>query len=93
VPEEYTTYYRSVIAFGTVRILEDAAEIRSALEALAGRYAPELGAAYRDEYISREIDVVCMLKLEIEHITGKEAKELLQRREDPAVKENWKESV
>ena len=41
VPEEYTTYYRSVIAFGTVRILEGDDEIRRAIEALSVKYAPE----------------------------------------------------
>lgn len=32
VPEEYTTYFRSVIAFGRMRILETDAEKRAAIE-------------------------------------------------------------
>ena len=32
VPEEYTTYFRSVIAFGRVRVMEDEAEKRQAIE-------------------------------------------------------------
>ena len=35
VPEAYTTWFRSVIVFGTVRILEDPAEKRAAIEMLA----------------------------------------------------------
>lgn len=93
VPEEYTTYFRSAIAFGTVRVLEDPAELRSAVEALADRYAPELSADYRNGYIDRELDALCMLKLEIAHMTGKEAKELLQQREQPAGQQNCKEGV
>ena len=32
VPDEYTTYFRSVIVFGTIRILHDEAEKREAIE-------------------------------------------------------------
>ena len=38
VPEEYTTYFRSIIAFGRIRILEDDTEKRSAIEKLAVKY-------------------------------------------------------
>ncbi len=38
IPEEYTTYFRSVIAFGKVRILDDEKEIREAIEKLAIKY-------------------------------------------------------
>ncbi len=41
VPKEYTTYFRSVIVFGTVHILEDAQEKYYAIEALAKKYAPD----------------------------------------------------
>ena len=40
VPEEYTTYYRSVIAFGTVRILEDDREKYDSVQEIALKYAP-----------------------------------------------------
>ena len=40
VPKEYTTYYKSVIAFGRLRILEDASEKRAAIELLAQKYYP-----------------------------------------------------
>ena len=41
VPEKYTTYFRSVIAFGQARILEDPAEIRTAITAIAEKYSPD----------------------------------------------------
>ena len=52
VPEEYTTYFRSVIAFGRIRILADDAQKRSAIDALAqcacgrpeARNRPRIGA-------------------------------------------------
>ena len=40
VPEEYTTYFRSVIVFGQVRELTDAAEKRAAVLQLSRKYVP-----------------------------------------------------
>lgn len=81
VPEEYTTYFRSVIAFGRIRILEDPEEKRRAIELLARRYAPEDAPANRDAAIDREFAPLCMLELSIEHLSGKEAIELVKARQ------------
>ncbi|MFR1110032.1 MAG: pyridoxamine 5'-phosphate oxidase family protein, partial [Anaerotruncus colihominis] len=40
LPEKYTTCFRSAIAFGRVRVLEDPAEKLHALELLAAKYSP-----------------------------------------------------
>ena len=76
VPEEYTTYFRSVIAFGRVRVLEDEAQKRAAIELLARRYFPQDSAENRRRAIEREWTGLCMLDMDIEHMSGKEAKEL-----------------
>lgn len=76
VPEAYTTYFRSVIVFGTIRILEDVQEKRTAIEKLACKYAPDDTAANRQRVIDREWAPLCMLELTPAHITGKEAIEL-----------------
>ena len=76
VPEEYTTYFRSVIAFGTVRILEDDNEKREAVRMLAVKYAPDDSEENREQAIEREWKPLCMLEMKIEHMTGKEAIEL-----------------
>ena len=78
VPEEYTSHFRSVIVFGTMRILEDDGEKRAAIEALALKYAPDDDAADRNRAIDREWAPLCMLELTIDHITGKEAIELVK---------------
>ena len=80
IPEEYTTYFRSVIAFGTVRIVEEEEEKRSAIEKLALKYAPEDTAENRRNAIDREWAPLCMLEMRIEHLTGKGARELAKRR-------------
>lgn len=79
VPSEYTTYFRSVIAFGRARMLEDEAEKRVALEKLAARYSPDHNQG-RMEEIEKSIKQVCMVELAIEHMTGKEAIELVRQR-------------
>lgn len=74
VPEKYTTHYRSVIAFGRVRILEDGDEKRRGIEMLAERFAPDDSAGHRRRVVDSEWDNFCVLEFDIEHITGKEAK-------------------
>ena len=78
VSEEYTTYFRSVIVFGTIRILEDDSEKRTAIEKLVIKYAPEDSTERRGQMIDREWEPLCMLEMTIEHMTGKEAIELVK---------------
>lgn len=78
IPEEYTTYFRSVIAFGKVRILEDEKEIRNAVEKLAIKYHPKDSEAHRNQAIAREWAPLCMIEFSVEHMTGKEAIELVR---------------
>ena len=81
VPEEYTTYFRSVIAFGQIKVMEDEQEKRTAIEKLAIKYAPEDSAASRKKAIDREWTPLCMLEMRIDHITGKEAIELVKKKQ------------
>lgn len=76
VPEEYTSYFRSVIVFGTMRILEQDMEKRVAIEKLALKYAPDDTQENLHKAIEREWKPLCVLELTPEHISGKEAIEL-----------------
>lgn len=78
-PGEYTTYFRSVIAFGRIRLLEDEAEKRRTIEILARKYSPDHPQG-RAEEIEKGFDRIHMIELQIEHITGKEAIELVRAR-------------
>ncbi len=80
VPEEYTTYFRSVIVFGRIQIVTDERKKRSAMEKLAVKYAPNDSAVRRDHAIEREWKSLCVLEMSIEQITGKEAIELIRNR-------------
>lgn len=83
VPEEYTSYFRSVIVFGTLRILSDEAEMCAAIEALALKYHPDDSPEHRQAVIDQEWAPLCMLELSIDHLSGKQAKELLQGSQQP----------
>lgn len=80
ISQEYTTYFRSAIAFGKARIIEDEFEKRKAIEKLAEKYTPddEVG---RLEEIAKAYNILCMIELDIEHITGKEAIELVREKQ------------
>ena len=80
IPGEYTTYFRSAIAFGRVRELTDKAELDEAIRALGRKYAPEAAEETLEAAVAREYAALCMLALEIEHLTGKEAIELVRAR-------------
>ena len=80
VPEEYTTYFRSVIVFGTIRILHDEAEKREAIEKLAVKYAPDDTEENRKKAVEQDWKPLCMLEMTPEHISGKEAVELARLR-------------
>ena len=78
-PAEFTTYFRSVIAFGRIHILEDAAEKVQALRLLGRRYSPNDERGLQHE-IDKSMDHVLLLRLDIEHLSGKEAIELTRAR-------------
>lgn len=79
VPEEYTTYYRSVIVFGRARVLDDPAEKRQAIEALSQKYRPGFPEAMAAE-IDGAWERFCMVELSAELVTGKQARELIEHR-------------
>ena len=80
-PETFTTYFRSVIAEGRLSVVESPTEIRSALQMLAGKYAPGRDSA---QEIAKGIGHVTVLRLDIKSVTGKEAIELTRKREQTA---------
>ena len=74
-PAEFTTYFRSVIAFGRIHILEDTDEKVQALRQLGRRYSPNDEPGLQHE-IDKSLDRVLLLRLEIDHLSGKQAIEL-----------------
>lgn len=71
---ELTTYFRSVIAFGKVQLLKGQ-EKMDAIIRLGLKYHPHMDEV-KDE-IKKFQNAFEIIELDIEHMTGKEAKELL----------------
>ena len=74
VPGEFTTYFRSVIAKGTVHKVTDNDEILNALRFLCDKYSPGIDS---EAEISRCLSHVAILRLDIDNVTGKQAVELV----------------
>lgn len=78
-PKMYTTFYRSVIAFGRIHIIEDESEKMAAARMLGNRYNPNDEEALRQE-LEKGFARMLIIRLDIEHLTGKEAIELVRKR-------------
>lgn len=76
VSEEYTSYFRSVIAFGKARIAEGEERIK-ALRALVEKYSGDQPEEAKYKEIT-ECTRAIIVAIDVEHITGKEAKELVK---------------
>ena len=77
VPAEYTTHFRSVIAFGHARIVEDEDEKMRTLRALGEKYNPHQEAAL-DAEVAKGFERLHMIEITIDHLTGKQAIELVR---------------
>lgn len=77
IPQEFTSYFRSVIVFGKAYFVETTDEKIAALRLLGDKYSP--GIAPETE-IARFIKSVCVVRVDIDSITGKEAIELTKAR-------------
>lgn len=80
VGNEFTSYFRSVIAFGKARICEEP-EREMALRALMEKYSATASPEAKEKELIASYPII--VAIEIEHLTGKEAIELVQQK-DPA---------
>lgn len=77
-PEKYTTFFRSVIAFGRIHIIEDEKEKLEIVRLLGNRYNPNQDDALQKE-IESGLSRLLAIRFDIEHLTGKEAIELVKQ--------------
>ena len=78
-PKKYTTFFRSVIAFGRIHIIEDEQEKTETARMLGNRYNPNDNESLQKE-IEKGFSRMLMIRFDIEHLTGKEAIELIKQR-------------
>ena len=90
-PEKYTTFFRSVIAFGRIHIIEDEGgthdvdnivggyhEKLEVARMLGNRYNPNQEEALQKE-IENGLSRMLAIRFDIEHLAGKEAIELVRQ--------------
>lgn len=82
VPERFTTYYRSVIACGTMRLVNDDDEARHAITLLGRKYAPNESQAALKKEIDSAWPALTILAMHVDTLTGKEALELAKAKEE-----------
>lgn len=76
VPEEFTTYFRSVIVFGKARLLE-ADEKMEAITKLCKKYSPDETEESFQKAIEGSYNNMAMVEITIDHLSGKEAIEFV----------------
>ncbi|MBQ8009756.1 MAG: NimIJ family nitroimidazole resistance protein [Bacteroidaceae bacterium] len=78
-PKKYTTFYRSVIAFGRIYIIEDENEKLATARLLGNRYNLNDEESLQKE-LEHGFSRMMMIRFDIEHLTGKAAIELVRER-------------
>ena len=73
--EKYTSYFRSVIAFGKARIVEGDEQLE-AFKALVEKYSGDQPEEAKRKEIAG-CTQACIIAIDVEHITGKKAKEYI----------------
>lgn len=76
-PESFTTHFKSVIAFGQIHILDNDEDRMRALRLLGLKHSPHDTSGLQRE-IDKDFARVLILRLDIEHLTGKQAIELVR---------------
>lgn len=79
MPDEFTTYFRSVIVKGSVHAVTARDEMMKGLLLMCEKYSPGVNP---DAEISKCIGHVAVLRLDIESMSGKEAIELVRKRKE-----------
>lgn len=77
VPDEFTSYFRSVIVNGYIYPVTNDGERQMALRLLCDKYSPGIDSSNE---INKCINHVCILRLDIKAISGKQAIELVPQR-------------
>ncbi len=89
---EFSLQFRSVLVFGTARLIPDEEEAKKLLYGLIGKYFPQMsvGKEYR-EITAKELSATSIYAITIEEWSGKEnwAERADQSDEWPALDEKW----
>lgn len=74
LPEKFSTSFESVVVFGKASFVEADSEKVTALKALIEKYSKDFMKEGL-EYINRAAAATCVVRIDIDHITGKNRQE------------------
>jgi nitroimidazol reductase NimA-like FMN-containing flavoprotein (pyridoxamine 5'-phosphate oxidase superfamily) len=77
-PQSFSTLYRSVVVFGKAEIVASEEEKKEALMKIALKYSPDDKTGAEKE-AQASLQAVAIIRITIEHLTGKKAKALVER--------------
>lgn len=80
IEEKFTDKYKSVVVFDKVEIIDDEKEIRRLCRKMCAALCPNVSDGIEKE-IEQFIEQTAVVKITIEHMTGKEGLEFLKERE------------
>lgn len=72
-PQSFSTFYKSVIVFGTAHLINDFEEMKNALRLINHKYSKDYPLEGEKE-IEKDFDYVQIIRIDIDHISGKKAK-------------------
>lgn len=79
ISREFTAYFRSAQVFGKAHVVTDENERQEAFRAIAERFSAADMDRY-DEIMAKEAHIAAIVCVEIEHVSAKEAMELVKQR-------------
>ncbi len=79
-PEKFSGDFRSVVAFGKARIIEDDKEKWQIMDIITKKYAPLASQTDIDAKIDVRFKAVSIIVMDIEHLSGKESMDLVKMR-------------
>ena len=79
-PEKFSGDFRSVVAFGKARIIEDNKEKWQIMDVITKKYAPLASQTDVDARIDVRFKAVSIIVMDIEHLSGKESMDLVKMR-------------
>lgn len=80
MPHDFTSSFRSVIVFGKAEFVENDKEKSEIMKLYTQKYSPNETEENSSRKIAARFAAVSIIKLEIEHISGKESMDLVKTR-------------
>ena len=78
--KDFTSSFRSVVAFGEARIIESDEEKRAVMESYTKKYSPDEPQDNADKKIAARFAAVTIIEMQIQHLSGKESMDLVKMR-------------